>query len=138
MGILVIALSINPRPLSALELTLSGLIMGSRVDTADDNQNPHVIISKYNIQTLYIYHIFSCHILLNLHRNLNEFICYGFSVKCPTYQSFSNGNINMTVVGGRTEAMFTCDSGCSLNGQSTLTCQSDGTWDFQTPNCGES
>ena len=47
MGILVIALSINPRPLSALELTLSGLIMGSRVDTAGDNQNPHVIISKY-------------------------------------------------------------------------------------------
>ena len=36
MGILVIALSINPRPLSALELTLSGLIMGSRVDTAGD------------------------------------------------------------------------------------------------------
>ena len=47
MGILVIALSINPRPLSALELTLSGLIMGSRVDTAGDNQNPHVIISNY-------------------------------------------------------------------------------------------
>ena len=47
MGILAITLSINPRPLSALELTLSGLIMGSRVDTAGDNQNPHVIISKY-------------------------------------------------------------------------------------------
>ena len=47
MEILVIALSINPRPLSALELTLSGLIMGSRVDTAGDNQNPHVIISNY-------------------------------------------------------------------------------------------
>ena len=47
MGILVIALSINPRPLSALELTLSGFIMGSRVDTAGDNQNSHVIISKY-------------------------------------------------------------------------------------------
>ena len=46
MGILVIALSINPRPLSALELRLSGLIMGSRVDTAGDNQNPHVIISN--------------------------------------------------------------------------------------------
>ena len=56
MGILVIALSINPRPLSALELTLSGLIMGSRVDTAGDNQNPHVIISKYpyeNLHSLY-------------------------------------------------------------------------------------
>ena len=44
-GTLVIALSINPRPLSALELTLSGLIMGSRVDTAGDNQSPNVIIS---------------------------------------------------------------------------------------------
>ena len=46
-GTLVIALSINPRPISALELTLSGLIMGSRVDTAGDNQSPNVIISKY-------------------------------------------------------------------------------------------
>ena len=47
MGILVIARSINPRPLSAIELTLSGLIMESRVDTAGDNQNPHVITSNY-------------------------------------------------------------------------------------------
>ena len=48
MGILVIALSINPRPLSALELKLSGLIMESRVDTGGDNQNAHVIISNYH------------------------------------------------------------------------------------------
>ena len=47
MNILDIALSINPRPLSALELKLSGLIMESRVDTAGDNQNAHVIISIY-------------------------------------------------------------------------------------------
>ena len=47
MGILVIALRINLRPLSALELKLSGLIMESRVDTAGDNQNAHVIISNY-------------------------------------------------------------------------------------------
>ena len=45
MGVLVIALSINPRPLSAL--LFSGLIMESRVDTAGDNQNAHVIISNY-------------------------------------------------------------------------------------------
>ena len=47
MAILVIALRINPRPLSALELKLSGLIMESPVDTAGDNQNAHVIISNY-------------------------------------------------------------------------------------------
>ena len=47
MGILVIALSISPRPLSALDLKLSGLIMESRVDTAGDNQKAHVIISNY-------------------------------------------------------------------------------------------
>ena len=52
MDILVIALSINPRPLSALELKLSGLIIESRVDTAGDNQNAHVIISNY-IDTWY-------------------------------------------------------------------------------------
>ena len=48
MGILVIALSINPRPLSTLELKLSGLIMESRVDTAGDNQNAQAIISNYS------------------------------------------------------------------------------------------
>ena len=48
MAILVIALRINPRPLSALELKLSGLIMESRVDTAGDNQNTHMIISNYH------------------------------------------------------------------------------------------
>ena len=42
--------SISPLSLSALELTLSGLIMGSRVDTADDNQNHNVIISKYQLR----------------------------------------------------------------------------------------
>ena len=30
-----------------IELTLSGSIIGSRVDTAGDNQSPNVIISKY-------------------------------------------------------------------------------------------
>ena len=30
-----------------LELTLSGLIMGSHVDTAGDDQSPNVIISNY-------------------------------------------------------------------------------------------
>ena len=54
MDILVIALSINPRPLSALELKLSGLIMESRVDTAGDNQNAHVIISNYH-RMLYLF-----------------------------------------------------------------------------------
>ena len=39
MDILVIALSINRRPLTVLELKLSGLIMESRVDTAGDKQN---------------------------------------------------------------------------------------------------
>ena len=47
MGILVIALSISPRPLSALDLKLSGLLMDFQVDTAGDNQKAHVIISNY-------------------------------------------------------------------------------------------
>ena len=58
MGILVIALRINPRPLSALELKLSGLIMESRVDTAGDNQNAHVIISKYLYATVLCHFVF--------------------------------------------------------------------------------
>ena len=57
MGILVIALRINPGPLSALELKLSGLIMESRVDTAGDNQNAHVIISNYHLTLIAIMYI---------------------------------------------------------------------------------
>ena len=51
MDILVIIL----RPLSALELKLLGLIMESRVDTAGDNQNAHVIISKYHAFTVALF-----------------------------------------------------------------------------------
>ena len=60
MDILVIALSINPRPLSALELKLSGLIMESRVDTAGDNQNAHVIIFNNVVRnSFYGFEVFS-------------------------------------------------------------------------------
>ena len=67
MDISVIALSINPRPLSALELKLSGLIMESRVDTAGDNQIAHVIIS-YNHADLLL--IFSLKIVLPITRHI--------------------------------------------------------------------
>ena len=53
MDILVIALSIYPRPLSALELKLSGLIMESWFDTAGDEQNAHMII-RYHMGILVI------------------------------------------------------------------------------------
>ena len=39
-AILVIAPSVNPRLLSGVKLTFSGLIIGSQVNTAGDNQNP--------------------------------------------------------------------------------------------------
>ena len=49
MGILVITLSINPPPSSALALKLLCLLMRSWVDTVDDHQNAHdeVIIFNY-------------------------------------------------------------------------------------------
>ena len=50
---MVITQSINPRPLSALDL---GLDNGSRVDTAGDNQSPNVTISNYQ-------HTVSCKLL---------------------------------------------------------------------------
>ena len=58
MYVLVIAHSINGRPLTAHWLKLSGLIMESRIDSAGNNQNAHMIISKYNeiICRLMLYH----------------------------------------------------------------------------------
>ena len=35
-----------------------------------------------------------------------------------------------------TMATFSCDSGYSLSGSSSSICQADGTWNPQTPTCG--
>ena len=62
MGVLVIALSINPRPLSVLELKLSGLIMESRVETAEqlkDKYDPCEVVPKQlYILTFYLSWLF--------------------------------------------------------------------------------
>ena len=55
MTIWIIALSINPPPLSALELKLSGLIMKSQVESEGDNQNANVIISNHTTLHVNLY-----------------------------------------------------------------------------------
>ena len=62
MVCLVIALSINPRPLSALKLKVSGVIMGSRIDTAGDNQTSHVITSNNHSIGIQLYRLSDRHI----------------------------------------------------------------------------
>ena len=64
-------------------------------------------------------------------------------ITCP-HLSLANGGITYSIspLNGRyrvhTVASFTCNSGYSISGSSTRTCQMSGNWDQQTPICNES
>ncbi|XP_035691423.1 P-selectin-like [Branchiostoma floridae] len=56
------------------------------------------------------------------------------AVQCPVLTAPTNGGVS----GGNSYgdvATFTCDSGYSLSGSATLTCQADTTWDGVSPTC---
>ncbi|XP_035691422.1 CUB and sushi domain-containing protein 1-like [Branchiostoma floridae] len=56
------------------------------------------------------------------------------AVQCPVLTAPTNGGVS----GGNSYgdvATFTCDSGYSLSGSATLTCQADTTWDGASPTC---
>ncbi|XP_035690033.1 CUB and sushi domain-containing protein 3-like [Branchiostoma floridae] len=56
------------------------------------------------------------------------------AVQCPALTAPTNGGVS----GGNSYgdvATFTCDSGYSLSGSATLTCQADTTWSAASPTC---
>ncbi|XP_078598028.1 sushi, von Willebrand factor type A, EGF and pentraxin domain-containing protein 1-like [Branchiostoma floridae x Branchiostoma japonicum] len=60
--------------------------------------------------------------------------CHHTAVQCPVLTAPTNGGVS----GGNSYgdvATFTCDSGYSLSGSATLTCQADTTWDGASPTC---
>ena len=72
----------------------------------------------------------------------NIFQLYSFSYDqdfisdCGTLLAPSNGNIDLS--GGtlfEAVALFSCDTGYTLNGASSTTCQSDATWSDPNPTC---
>jgi len=54
---------------------------------------------------------------------------------CPALANPDHGSVSAaTTISGST-AVYFCDPGYSLSGSTTLTCQSDGTWDGTPPSC---
>lgn len=58
------------------------------------------------------------------------------SETCQTLPTITGGDIVISTDGEQTQAVFTCDLGSSIFGQSTLNCRTDGSWDFTQPECG--
>uniref|UniRef100_A0A8V5H791 Uncharacterized protein n=1 Tax=Melopsittacus undulatus TaxID=13146 RepID=A0A8V5H791_MELUD len=57
------------------------------------------------------------------------------AVTCPVLVPLLNGRIIGSDFGFKKEVHYHCNEGYSLQGVSTLTCQSDGTWDSEAPHC---
>jgi hypothetical protein len=54
---------------------------------------------------------------------------------CPALTNPDNGAVSASTATSGSTAAYSCDPGYSLSGRTTLTCQSDGTWDGTPPSC---
>lgn len=55
---------------------------------------------------------------------------------CTTVSAPDNGSVVLYSDGATTKAMFSCETGSTLKGKSTITCRADGSWDIIEPSCG--
>ncbi|XP_035699729.1 uncharacterized protein LOC118432298 [Branchiostoma floridae] len=73
----------------------------------------------------------SCNDGFTLHQD--GLTCNG--VQCPTLTAPENGAVNGTGNSYQDEVQFTCNHGYQLIGDSSRTCQADGTWTGADPTC---
>ena len=80
----------------------------------------------------------------------NSVFCYSFNVfdiwptyftidftaACSAISTITGGTVTLLTSGTVTTAKYSCDQGYSLDGFSTLTCQSTGTWNTVQSQCG--
>ncbi|KAI8482553.1 hypothetical protein Bbelb_397010, partial [Branchiostoma belcheri] len=57
------------------------------------------------------------------------------AVQCPTLSNPTNGDVSYSTGYYGDVASYSCDTGYSLNGYSTRTCQSSGSWSQSAPTC---
>ena len=102
----------------------------------------------YNILTLNyttIRNVISLAYLLLLFFILNSDLCLGFiksltsTVACPTLPdvTVSTASIDLSTNGQTTVATYSCPDGYVTDGESTLTCGSDGSWSSSPSDCGK-
>ena len=60
-------------------------------------------------------------------------ICY--VVDCGALPNPLNGMVIFTITTVLSTASYSCDTGYTLFGNSTRTCQTDGTWSGSSPTC---
>ena len=60
-----------------------------------------------------------------------------FSAKCGTLTNLTGGTINLITNGTVTSASASCSEGHTMKGVARLSCQADGSWDINLPECGK-
>eukprot|EP00058_Branchiostoma_floridae_P028223 XP_002613714.1 hypothetical protein BRAFLDRAFT_130689 [Branchiostoma floridae] len=58
------------------------------------------------------------------------------AVQCPTLSNPANGAVSYSSRNYGDVASYSCNTGYNLNGYSTRTCQSSGSWSYSAPTCG--
>ncbi|XP_035662466.1 P-selectin-like [Branchiostoma floridae] len=58
------------------------------------------------------------------------------AVQCPTLSNPTNGAVSCSSRNYGDVASYSCNTGYNLNGYSTRTCQSSGSWSYSAPTCG--
>ena len=56
---------------------------------------------------------------------------------CDSVNIPVDGNVTFNTDGSETVATFLCNLGYTMVGTNTLTCRSDGTWNYDVPTCGK-
>ena len=59
-----------------------------------------------------------------------------FLEECQALQAPTSGHLSLLSNGTVTRAEISCLNGYHVHGNSTLTCDSNGVWDMETPTCG--
>ena len=59
-----------------------------------------------------------------------------FAEECQALQAPASGYLSLLSNGTVTRAEISCLNGYHVHGNSTLTCDSNGVWDMETPTCG--
>ena len=74
------------------------------------------------------------YLLICLH---DYFIIYFILAICDTLSVLVGASVEVTFEITESVATYACETGYTINGPSSLSCRSDGTWNTSIPSCGK-